>query len=106
MYAPIIQDLRSSVEQEIVSYLTGFLKLLHDHPENFRPIISGLMGDLSKMLPQTKDGGVDLQNLPPGAVDAMGQFVPRKYRFAYAILKMFMGQGQQETENTGKNPFA
>jgi hypothetical protein len=92
------------VDALIVEKSTAFLKLVHEKPEMFKPIVNGLMGDLSKIvqLPDLKAGGMQIG---AAGIDAMIPHLPKRYQFPAMIVRMFMGNQSKNESESKSSPF-
>lgn len=95
----------SEIDRIVVEKVTFLLKALHENPQSFKPIVTGLMADLSKIieLPNLNVGGVEVG---AAGLDAMIPHLPRKYRFPAMVVRMFMGDGGKKETEAKHGPFS
>jgi hypothetical protein len=98
MFGRARATINAEFDSFMVAKVTGFLKLLHDNPENFAPIANGFLSDLSKIVkvPEFQIGG---QMVNGDTIGAILPIIPKKWRGLVAIGQMFLKQsGSAPTE--------
>jgi hypothetical protein len=103
-YAVLVDQVRSRLEREAIGYVTKVLKAIHDHPEQFAPIVNGLITDLGKMFPQMK--GQVMQNIGAGTIESVLPFIPKNLRPLAALAQAFLGsRGENAKQTASASPF-
>lgn len=102
--------IKAAVEQYLISTGTAFLKYFHEHPEQFTPMLTGVMEDLAKAIPKEKVGQLAMDTIGASAGDIAGsgaliQYVPRKWRGPYAIASMLFGGAKEKVEEKATSAF-